>query len=161
MSEAVQVTDKNIGRAKNLTRMFYAHFTVSIPAPWLKNMLSESRSSTYFGKGEALPWTAYMEECCKVLEEEKESPDDELLILLARLQLIVEKAMKSPWHDPNGDMTVERPPATFYIKALEAQIQNFKRSVPQKLQQSGKSVLIGFECSDICSRSASSRNILH
>jgi hypothetical protein len=82
-------------------------------------------------------WTPYLEECCKVLVAEEVLPENQILVHLIRLRQIMEKLNQSPWYDTLADATVaERPPAIFYINVLEAQLEEYKRSIPKELQQS-------------------------
>ena len=93
---------------------------------------------SYFQRLDALRWTPYLDECVAVLGEKCEHPTDLLLIHLVKLQLVVEKAGQAPWHeerdDPNGSVRV---PPIFYLKALQAQIQDFKTRIPPSLQGNG------------------------
>ena len=95
----------------------------------------------YFRRLDALRWTPYLDECLAVLGEKDEHPTDPLLIHLVKLQLLVEKAGQAPWHeerdDPNGSVRV---PPIFYLKALQAQLQDFKTRIPPVIQGNGRSI---------------------
>ena len=91
--------------------------------------------SSYFQRLDALRWTPYLDECIAVLGQKDEHPTDPLLIHLVKLQLVVEKAGQAPWHeerdDPNGSVRV---PPIFYLKALQAQLQEFRTRIPPSIQ---------------------------
>ena len=93
---------------------------------------------SYFQRLDALRWTPYLDECIAVLGEEDEHPTDLLLVHLVKLQLVVEKAVQAPWHeerdDPNGSVRV---PPIFYLKALQAQLQDLKTRIPPSIQGNG------------------------
>lgn len=97
--------------------------------------LLSSVTSYYFQRLDALRWTPYLDECMTVLAEEKDQPSDELLINLVRLQLIVEKVGRAPWHEGQNDATGStRAPTTFYLKALQAQLQDFRMKLCPEIQ---------------------------
>ena len=111
---------------------------------------------SYFQRLDALRWTPYLDECIAVLGEADEHPTDLLLVHLVKLQLIVEKAGQAPWHeerdDPNGSVRV---PPIFYLKALQAQLQDFKTRIPPSLQRNGTysyeiAPLIAYKCFHRC-----------
>jgi len=97
------------------------------------------RSSSFLRKGESLRWTAYSNECLRVLETQKETASDMLLVQLVKLRLISEKLIDAPWSGAvtHGDQSV-RPPAMFYLKSLESQIQDFKSKIPNELADNSK-----------------------
>lgn len=102
-------------------------------------MLIESRLSSYFQRLDALRWTPYLDECVAVLAENEELPTDTLLVHLIKLQLIVEEVGRAPWHEGYGDATDSaRAPPTFYLKALQAQLHDFKAKIPPGIQRNGK-----------------------
>lgn len=80
-----------------------------------------------------------MDECIAVLAEEKEQPTDTLLIHLVKSQIIIEKIGQAPWHEECGSITGSvRAPPTFYLKALQAQLQDCKANVPPDIQGNRK-----------------------
>ena len=103
-----------------------------------EDQLIGTRMSSYFQRLDALRWTPYLDECIAVLGEKDEHPTDLLLIHLVKLQLLVEKAGQAPGHeerdDPNGSARV---PPIFYLKALQAQIEDFKNRIPPSIQGNG------------------------
>ncbi|MCJ1359174.1 MAG: hypothetical protein MMC33_009174 [Icmadophila ericetorum] len=88
---------------------------------------------SFVRKGETLRWTAYCDECLRVLEEQKEFASDELLIQLVKVRLIAEKVVDLPWSGAAEGDHFARPSATFYLKSLQAQLHNFKSSTPSEL----------------------------
>ena len=94
--------------------------------------------SSYFQRLDALRWTPYLDECIAVLGEKDEHPTDPLLIQLVKLQLVVERAGQAQWHeerdDPHGSGRV---PPIFYLKALQAQLEDFKNRIPPSIQGNG------------------------
>ena len=106
-------------------------------------MLTLASLSSYFQRIDALRWTPYLEDCVRMLAENKEQPTDSLLEQFVRLQLIVERAAHAPWHDgPANALVSLRAPVVFHLKALQAQLQDFKRDVPQDLRHHGTSISI-------------------
>ncbi len=76
-----------------------------------------------------------------MLAENKEYPTDTLLVQLVKLQLIVERVDQGPWHEEHNDSTGSiRAPPTFYLKALQMELQDFKVKVPPDLQTNGMNV---------------------
>ena len=77
-----------------------------------------------------------------VLAEEKEQPSDALLIDLVRLRLIVEKVGRAPWNEGQNDSTSStKAPSAFYLKALQAQLQDFRTKVCPEIQDNGMKAL--------------------
>ena len=80
-----------------------------------------------------------MDECIAVLAENKEQPTDTLLIHLVKLQAIIEKIGQAPWHEECGNTIGSvRAPPTFYLKALQAQLQDIKAKIPPDIQGNRK-----------------------
>jgi hypothetical protein len=95
-----------------------------------------ARSSSFLRKGETLRWTTYSNECLHILETQKECASDILLVQLVKLRLISERVT-----DAHGSGQVDhsiRPPAIFYLKSLEAQLQDFKSNIPHELADNSK-----------------------
>lgn len=76
-----------------------------------------------------------MEDCLQTLVERQEWPGDEVLVYQVRLQLIIEKVIRTKWDDENIE-TVKMPPA-FYLKALQSELQEVWRRVSPELQDNG------------------------
>ncbi len=76
-----------------------------------------------------------------MLAENKEYSTDTLLVQLVKLQLIIERVDQGPWHEEQNDPTGSiRAPTTFYVKALQMELQDFKAKVPPDLQTNGMNV---------------------
>jgi len=71
-----------------------------------------------------------MEESLRVLEQEKEGPQDELLATLVRIQLVADKAYNLQ-RDEEKNIT----PTVFYVKSLQSQLNTVKQQIPPHLQQ--------------------------
>ena len=75
-----------------------------------------------------------MDECLRAIAESGNAEDD-LLAHQVRLQLISERVMHALWNDggiEHGESSKATP--TFYLKALQNQLKQFKRSLPVHLQ---------------------------
>jgi hypothetical protein len=107
--------------------------------------VDSGRSSSFLRKGETLRWTAYSNECLRVLETQKEFPSDVLLVQLVKLRLISEKMIDAPWSGAmiQADHSTT-PPAMFYLKSLEAQIQDFKSNIPTEVAGNSRSFSVLF-----------------
>lgn len=71
-----------------------------------------------------------------MLAENKEHPTDLLLIHLVKSQLLAEKVSQAPWHEGHGDATgPTRAPPIFYLKALQAQLQDLKANISPEIQR--------------------------
>ncbi|KIN05469.1 hypothetical protein OIDMADRAFT_153650 [Oidiodendron maius Zn] len=96
--------------------------------------LMSSVSSSFLQKGDTLRWTAYSNECLRVIERQKEFASDELLAHLVKLRLISERMVDTPCTGAimEGDcgMTL---PVVFYLKSLESQLRDFKSTISSAL----------------------------
>ncbi|KIV84515.1 hypothetical protein PV11_00290 [Exophiala sideris] len=103
-------------------------------------MLS-SNSTRTFGRGSAMRWTTYLNECLRMLETEKEFGSDATLVQLVKLRLISDRTRDLP--GPSADCEVDlaaKVPTDFYLKSLEAHLRDFKSSIPSDL--SNKTILL-------------------
>ena len=78
-------------------------------------------------------WVPYYDDCLRLLAE-SEHPSDTLLAHTVRIQLIVERALQAPWHDP-ATAECSRAPSSFYIKSLERDLLETRQQVPADLLQ--------------------------
>ncbi|KAH8652962.1 hypothetical protein BGZ61DRAFT_435428, partial [Ilyonectria robusta] len=86
---------------------------------------------------DTLRWTPHMSECVDQLADIKECESDLILAALVKLQLMVERIRQSPLHEREiGRDVVPKPPAPFYVKALQADLDDVKCLVPSELQNS-------------------------
>ncbi|KAK9342228.1 hypothetical protein V1522DRAFT_416800 [Lipomyces starkeyi] len=110
----------------------------------LSCFLMTSVSSSTFRKGSTLRWTAYSNECLRIIETEKEFESDALLVQLVKLRLISERVNDLPWSPAVAEVdTTARAPTMFYLKSLEAQLQAFKSNILSDLSNN-KTLLMEF-----------------
>ncbi len=87
---------------------------------------------------EALRWTPYMDECVRALREERETELDFLLIHQAKCYVVVDHLTL-----PSAEWAVEgeepRPPAAYFVKAMQRQLQDIKQSLPVEMQSHSQS----------------------
>lgn len=88
--------------------------------------------SAFLHKMDGLRWTPHLEESLKILQERQECPNDEMLVQQVRLQLISEKVAHGTW---DGSTKI---PLSFYVKALQSQVQEVIGKLPARLQCNGK-----------------------
>lgn len=75
-----------------------------------------------------------MDESLSVLMEAKESPEDELLVILVKIQLVMERT----YHlRRDGE---PQSPSEFYIKGFQSQLDLVKSQIPQHLQEDSESI---------------------
>jgi hypothetical protein len=75
--------------------------------------------------------TPYTEECIRNLSDNAECESDKILACLARLQIIVAQIPPNCGVQNPGSFT----PIGLYVKALQAQLQAFRKDMPQELGQ--------------------------
>ncbi|KAL4880587.1 hypothetical protein BJY04DRAFT_191050 [Aspergillus karnatakaensis] len=99
--------------------------------------LVSSALSHTLGRSDSLRWTPYMSECLDILAQANEVPGDALLVNLVRTQLVVDKIITDLGSDCDGikDRDSAKAPISFYIKGLQAQIDNIRTSIPPELAQ--------------------------
>ena len=86
-----------------------------------------------------LRWTMYSDECLRVVETKKEFTSDALLVQLVKLRLISEKMFDVSRSCSMAEVdSLKGPPAMFYLKSLEAQLNDFKSKIPLELKDNGK-----------------------
>lgn len=99
-------------------------------------------TSSALRKGGTLRWTAYSDECLRVIETEKEFASDLLLVQLVKLRLISERVVNAPLAgstvEVDSKYNFRGPPAMFYLKSLESQLQDFKSNIPPELTDNSK-----------------------
>ncbi|KAL4746154.1 hypothetical protein BDW72DRAFT_207597 [Aspergillus terricola var. indicus] len=82
---------------------------------------------------DSLHWTAYTDECVRLLEQQNESPTDTFLIQLVKLRLIAGKALDYPSPTNAAENPSLRLQGSAYLKSLQAQLQYFKSNIPETL----------------------------
>lgn len=135
--------------------MFPLEFRVRIyhpelPDPVVKDPLTACSVSTYFGQMDAMRWTPEMGEHLSIIGENKQCPQDEVLALEVRLQLLVHRTIElrdkqnleryqAKMEASNGASALREPlPALFYLKPVETELQAIRDSIPPELQREGK-----------------------
>lgn len=78
-----------------------------------------------------------MEECLQLIDQNKESENDAILIQIARSRMIVEKVINLSIHE-SVSLNNLRAPIPFHIEAIRSQLQEVKALIPLTLQQNGK-----------------------
>ncbi len=100
------------------------------------------RSSSISRQGDTLRWTAYSNECLRVLETQNEAASDILLVQQVKLRLISERVTDAPWLSAMIQIDgFTNPPAMFYLRSLETQLHAFKSGIPGELADNSKSNL--------------------
>ncbi|KAL5344109.1 hypothetical protein BJX70DRAFT_352582 [Aspergillus crustosus] len=96
-----------------------------------------SALSHTLNRTDSLGWTPHMTECLEALAEAKEAPGDALLVQLVRTQLVLDKTITELGFDYDNikDRDSCQPPLSFYIKGLQSQIDEIKKSTPPHLAQ--------------------------
>ena len=106
--------------------------------------LEQSRTDggrlSYLRKGDSLRWTAYCDECLRVLDASKEEASDALLVRLVKLRLINEQIMDASWTISGDVYNTVRPPVEFYLHSVQSQLRELKRSIPAELNKNRKSL---------------------
>jgi hypothetical protein len=76
-----------------------------------------------------------------VIEKQKESPSDIILVHIVKLHQISGK-VSDAFPSWLGALAEEdsfiRPPAIFYLKSLEAQLHDFKSKIPPELKENSR-----------------------
>lgn len=101
-------------------------------------VLMGSGTSAFFRKKDTLRWTLYMDECLRVVSDTGEYQSDFYTLALVKLQLIAEMTGRSLWHD-ESDSFGSFVPAGLFVKAVQAQLMDFKRNLSRDLEQNGQS----------------------
>lgn len=104
--------------------------------------LVSTKSVRSFGisrKGNTLSWTAYSNECLRMIETQNEVASDIFLAQQVKLRQISERVIDAPWsgammkvNDSTG------PSATFYLRSLETQLHAFHSSISVELADNSK-----------------------
>ncbi|KAL9094342.1 MAG: hypothetical protein Q9165_003483 [Trypethelium subeluteriae] len=86
--------------------------------------------SSFLQKIDALRWTPHMDECLRVLDTKKESPNDKILVQLLQLQMIAQRMTESV------EYTSE--PSSLYLQSLQPHLQGFKTKLQTEARTDGK-----------------------
>lgn len=90
-------------------------------------------------KGQSLRWTAYFDDCLRVLQDTKEFESDEILVQILKFRLVSEKVIDSSFAGVAGQGLSETIPATFYVKSLKSELDKAASTIPSRLVNDGKS----------------------
>jgi hypothetical protein len=98
------------------------------------------RISSFLHQIDALRWTPHMDECLCILDEGPEGPNDEILVQQVRLQLIVEKVnCLENWQGGlKGRAYRARAPPSFYLQALQSQVEEVRSNRSFRSDNRGK-----------------------
>jgi len=95
--------------------------------------------SAFLPKLDALRWTAEMHSALQILETNPESPTDESLAFLVRLQLISERITLSEWYDGAFDEPQHHQALQpMYIQVLLSQVHDLSTKLPDHLRSDGE-----------------------
>ena len=81
--------------------------------------------------------TPHIDDCVQSLNENAECQSDVVMACLGRLQMVVQRIGQVPSHfeiQPLGIST----PIGLFVKALQAQLQEVRKDLPQDLDQNGQ-----------------------
>jgi hypothetical protein len=98
--------------------------------------------ANYLHRMEPISFTPYMDDCLRILQEEKEAPTDALLIQLVRVQLIRDKASSLIKIGPTPISGTTNPlyvSGDFHIQTLVSQLEEVDKSIPETVKSNGKS----------------------
>ncbi|KAI0123495.1 hypothetical protein BJ170DRAFT_713751 [Xylariales sp. AK1849] len=85
-----------------------------------------------FMRLEAVRWAPHLEDCLVQLWEEPETPQDRVLVALARMMRVAEDATRLSWRPEDADSAV---PSMIHIRALKASLEQVKGGLPPELLQ--------------------------
>ncbi|KAF7131368.1 hypothetical protein CNMCM5793_004539 [Aspergillus hiratsukae] len=94
--------------------------------------------SQFLCKPDPMRWTAHMKGCLDVLNERKETPNDSVLVQLVQIQLVVDKVIRRSWDESEStaeDSDVPRLPTSFFIQAMQIQLQSIRNRIPPELAE--------------------------
>ncbi|KAL8832018.1 MAG: hypothetical protein Q9170_005051 [Blastenia crenularia] len=92
--------------------------------------------TNYFSKSDPMRWTPYLEECLKVMSEQKECPGDIHLAQYTRLQLINNRAAQISESEGISDAAgVGNPLWLFYVNLLQGQLKEVQALIAPEMQQ--------------------------
>ncbi|KAF4122963.1 hypothetical protein GMORB2_6511 [Geosmithia morbida] len=89
-----------------------------------------SAIATFLGRIDPFRWNPHMDECLEALELEKETPDDETLVALVRLQLVSYEAHMHIVDDAASH--AERTPSYVYRKGLLIQLNKVREGISSR-----------------------------
>lgn len=87
-------------------------------------------------KPDAFMNTTYLDHCCRVLEERREYPTDQLVVLLVRTQQIAQSISMTLAFRNNRDSL----PLSLIVQSFQHEIRQLKDAIPESFCESGQSV---------------------
>ncbi|KAK2594267.1 hypothetical protein QQS21_008046 [Conoideocrella luteorostrata] len=92
--------------------------------------------SIIFNRVESLRYTSYVQECMRVLENEREYDSDITLLYLVRVQRLTERIFEFSSKDKGEEDIPGMPPAptSAYVAAFQNEIDRMRDSLPPRLQ---------------------------
>ena len=88
---------------------------------------------------ESIEYTSYIGECCQKLADIEEYQSDVCLMHLVRLQHVAQSIRRG--YAESDAFPKSKVPVHMYVKALQADLKDFKSAVPLDLQQNSKQPL--------------------
>jgi hypothetical protein len=82
---------------------------------------------------DALIWTPFMDECLQLLSQQPAGDGDELLVILVKIQLLVEQLTRAVWQSPDSVA-----PA-YFSSALKSQLRDLQSQLPDHMQKNRES----------------------
>lgn len=96
------------------------------------------RIASYHKTPLALPWSDHMEDCLRVLNEEPETPLDQLLDYQVRLQHVALDIPTSAAYDSISSPEELRLIREFQVKSLLSRLEDVKQSLPSRFPEECK-----------------------
>lgn len=91
--------------------------------------------ATFLQQSDSLRWTSYMDECLRLLEEQQESINDEILVQQVRLQLINDKLSLGGFYGASSTSRESmRPSPAVYIRPMQAQLQTQLQGIMSRVR---------------------------
>ena len=100
-----------------------------------KRLIYSSSISTVLQKLSTFPHSAFMEECCKSLQDQRQYQTDEDLIYIVQLQHIFEKVDRLSV-DYGADLNNPDSSTELYVMALKSELEIFRERIPFDLTES-------------------------
>jgi hypothetical protein len=102
--------------------------------------------SSFCGWGrrlDILPWTPYLEDCCRILNASGTSREDKTAVMLAKIQMVAQRIGQNPW-EGRQDFTGNTPPPLLYLKSLQHQIHKLWEQLDPHLEEESESPPLEF-----------------
>jgi hypothetical protein len=113
-------------------------------------ILTFSRLANFFHRLEAPRWTSYLDECCQILIDTGDHPNDKTAVSLIKIQVLADKIGQSPWHGRLEALHADTPPPILYLDSLREQLKELKRQLSLDQRSHGQSLPSTCEQIQIC-----------